>query len=364
MSYKDLSPEHKKRLYSVVAYILGVGILFLGLCTFSLVSERYEAVYAWEGYFQDTDEDYARVSELSKNAVNVTVGTYVENLREVNLKMSNYRVEMLIWFKWKGDEQLNPAGNFRVYRGATNRKETVRQLTTEDGEHYQLVRLDTTISQNYQTKRFPLESHALMIYIESEIPVQSMVFEADREDSGINRYIAVTGYKFRRHDIGTVSYKYSTAHGDPTLEDYVLNSEIVTGLEINRDGLGIYFKCFIALMGTLLWTLIIFYLNVYHRFDPVSMIPGVLFGAVANIMVGASLLPDALDMGLLEYINGWGIYIILSSAIAIINLNRVREVSDDADAALYMGKLFFRMMVVLCLVGNFIFPVTAYLWNI
>lgn len=65
----------------------------------------------------------------------------------------------------------------------------------------------------------------------------------------------------------------------------------MTQLEINRSGLGLYAKCFIALFGTSLWVFITMFLCTYHRADPLSMIPAALFGTVSNIMVGTILSP-------------------------------------------------------------------------
>ncbi|MGL6292210.1 MAG: hypothetical protein ACRC2P_02100, partial [Eubacterium aggregans] len=63
------------------------------------------------------------------------------------------------------------------------------------------------------------------------------------------------------------------------------------------------------------------------------MIPAALFGTVTNIMVGANLLPEAIDTGLLEFVNFFGIAILLAGAIAIININR--GAGDDYLSRLY-----------------------------
>jgi len=141
-----------------------------------------------------------------------------------------------------------------------------------------------------------------------------------------------------------------------------MSSEIITALEINRSSYGLYFKCFIALAGTLLWSLIALFICIYHHVDPLGMLPGALFGAVGNIMVGASLLPDALETGLLEYVNIWGILIIMGVTIAIININRLRKKYKDEEKGFvhFYGRSMFYTILAFTVIGMFLFPLISY----
>ncbi|MEA5004760.1 MAG: hypothetical protein VB081_14830, partial [Christensenella sp.] len=96
--------------------------------------------------------------------------------------------------------------------------------------------------------------------------------------------------------------------------------------------------------------------------DPLSMIPAALFGTVANIMVGANLLPDALQAGLLEYVNVWGIMMILMGAMAIININRIRKKYEDRDFSKHYGRVLFYTILILVLAGNLLMPICAYIF--
>jgi hypothetical protein len=112
--------------------------------------------------------------------------------------------------------------------------------------------------------------------------------------------------------------------------------------------------------------LLTLFINIYHHVDPLEMIPEALFGCVANIMVGASLLPEALDMGLLEYVNIWGILTILTATVVIINVNAIRHQRSFAGWHLLLCR-FFRSRDVLphhlirrAIVGNLLLPLIAY----
>lgn len=360
IKYKDLKFEQKKRLLLTFFIYVIVSAVVLIWFSATLFNEKTHADDSWNEYLKDTPEQANQASELSKDATKVTVGTYIENLRELNMKSSNYRVEFMVWFSWEGNEDIDPARNFRIYKGLENKKVILKE-THENGKNYQLVGMDVTVSKNFKTKRFPLESHQMRLYVESTYPIQQVVYVPDYEASGMNRNLAVTGYDFKRHDIGSVTFSYDTTHGDPDVSEHMVASEIVTMFEINRSGFGLYFKCFIALAGTITWTLIAMFLSAQHHVDPLGMIPGALFGTVSNIMVGASLLPDALEAGLIEYVNIWGIISIMAVSIAIINVNRIRNKYKESDFAHYYGTVMFYTILVFTVAGNVVLPLAAYI---
>ena len=361
MKYRELDRAKKNKILRMVAVYLIVGLSIMLYCGTMLYQNRAGALGNWEGHLSDTPEVMAIAIERQKDATPVTVGTYVENLREVNLKDSFYRVEFQVWFLWDGNEDIDPANNFRVYKGLVNNKEIIKE-THENGKNYQLVSMDVSVSKNFELMRFPLDSHQMRYYVESTHPIEKVVFVPDYENSGINRNLTITGYEFLRHDIGSTSYLYDSTHGDPEIENQEMNSEIVTAFEISRSGFGLYLKCFIALVGTLTWTLIALFICTYHRVDPLGMMPGALFGTVGNIMIGASLLPDALGMGLLEYVNMWGVLAILGTTVAIININRIRNKQEDKEYAHYYGKVVFGLILGFTIAGNILFPALAYMY--
>lgn len=359
MKYSDLSKAQKKKLIVTMGMYLLIGIITLTAFCSVLLLEKEKSKQNWESYLSDSAEEQQIVEDLSKDAIVITAGSYVENIRELNIKASTFRVELKIWFTWEGDESLDPASNFRVYKGIINKTEMISEHH-EGNRHYQLLSLDTTVSKSYKTKRFPLESHQMRVYVESNYPVQEAVFTPDHENSGINRNISLSGYEFLRNDIGVTSYIYDSNHGDPFLPDNAITSELVTAFEINRSGFGLYFRCFVALIGTMTWVLITMFLCTYHHVDPIGMVPAALFGTVSNIMVGANLLPDALELGLVEFVNLWGVMIIVSVAIAIINMNRIRSKGQDKEFAKYFGRRLFVIVLSFVLIGSTIMPICAY----
>lgn len=338
-----------------------VSTVYLSCAAWSLYSDKMAEETYWTAAVQEGPEDPAAVAALSAHATHVTTGVYVENLKAIDMKNSSYRLVAKVWFRWRGDEELNMVNSFHVYNGTTN-KLTVLRDEVIGGEHYQLCTLDVTVFKNFWTKRFPLESHQLRFYIEPDEAIDRVVLEGDYENCSVNPSLSIAGYHFKRFANSVYTNEYVTTYGEPGVDRGTVTSEFMTQIELNRSGFGLYAKCFIALVGTTLWVFITLFLCTFHRVDPLGMIPAALFGTVTNIMVGANLLPDALEIGLLEYVNVWGILTIVAGALAIININRIRNKYNDNKFATLYGRIITFSLVFVVLAGHVLMPLAAYLW--
>lgn len=355
---KGMLPWQKKRLFLSLGLFLIISLSFLIYSVTTLYQDKMAEDNYWDQYLEVDSKVQTKVDDLSKNATKVAVGTYVENLKEINLKSNNFSLDYLIWFNWEGNPDLDMADNFHIYKGNITKKELVKDYH-ENNINYQLVRVSVTVSKTYWTPRFPLESHQLRIYVESNYPVEEVMFTKQSE-AEINPNLSIAGYDFTRLESAIVANEYISNHDDPTISGDVITSEQVTEFEISRSDFGTYFKCFIALLGTSIWVFITLYINTNHRVDPLGMIPAALFGTVSNIMVGANLLPDALQVGLLEYVNFWGILTILSVTFSVINVNRIRNKYEDRDFAHFYGLIMFWTILIVILVGHILLPVAAF----
>lgn len=361
MKFRELSKAQKKKLFFSFFTYVTIGVVILSFMCTAMLREKDKAKQNWDDYLADPPELAERVAEYSQDAIKIEVGTYVENVKEINIKNSFYRMQFYLWFNWEGDEIDDMSEAFRIYKGTINNKTLVKDVH-EGNKHYQLLSMDVSVTKNFVTRRFPLDSHQLRMYVESTRPIHEVVFIPDHESSGINANFEINGYDYIRSDFAVVSYEYSTNHGDATIPPTEITSEFVSEFEINRASFGLYLRCFIALVGTITWVLIALFICTYHYVDPLGMVPAALFGTVSNIMIGASLLPDSLEMGLIEYVNFWGIMIILSVTITIIHINRIRNKQKDRRYAHYYGRIMFWTIVFFVIAGNVLLPISAYIF--
>ncbi len=358
--WNGFSLKNKRRLIIHFIIIAVIAIVYLGFALNLLNASRAKSDRKWNNWqHQDTPEVRQEIAERSKTATNVTVGTYFENIREMNIKNSSFRAEMVVWFKWQGDPDLDIANHIRVYKGTIN-KFTITEESHDNGINYQRGFMDVTVNTSFDTTRFPLGSYPMKIYIEPTYSVDRVIFTAD-DASDINEDIDLAGYTLLRYDTGIHYIAYETNYGNPNLKDKdVINTEHLTRLEINREGLGTYAKCFIALIGTLTWIFIVMFINTYHKIDPLGMIPAALFGTVTNITVGASMLPDTLGLGLLEFVNMWGVMTIIAGTITVINVNRIRNKWEDKEYATLYGRIISLEIFIFTLAGHILMPLMAY----
>lgn len=363
MRFHELQKWQLRRLISIWLFIVIIGGGFIFATSSYLYEDKKNDPIYYKNIYTPSKETVRQIDSRSKDATPVLVGTYLENFREFNIKANNYRVVFLTWFKWKDNDELDMHGNFRIFKGAVNKMDTVKDIVTDEGIHYQLFRCDVTVNKSFWTRRFPLESHQLGLYLESTLPIEQVVFQPDMENSAYNTGMSISGYDLTKVDHATTAYQYPTTNSDPELKEAIMTSEFVTAIELNRSSWGVYLKCIIALFGTITWVLLVLYLNTYHRIDPLAMIPAALFGTVSNIMVAANLLPDALDTGLIEFINILGIMVIIAVALVVITINRIRSKYEDRLFAKFFGRIMFFTILALVIIGFIALPCSSYIFH-
>lgn len=355
----------KQRLVITLVVYLAVCIIFLLFTCGYIVKDNKAQRAEWKqartlnsGLLKTVDKIGAR-----NHTPVVTTGTYVENVQKIDLKANTFDATVTVWFRWKGHDNLDMANDFRIYKGVINNKELVAD-ETRGNTHYQKVRVDLTLNKNYDTPTFPLDAHQLRIFIEPNERCDQVMLKADSKYSTLNPYLDISGYHVTDTCVSTVPIKYTNTQNDPALDNVskpdeagVITTEVLTSINISRSSWGTYIKCFIALFATLIWVIIMLYLSTVHEIDPLGMIPGAFFGAVSNILVGANLLPDALETGLIEFVNIWGIMNILCCAMMIISINSIRNRFDEKGFARFYGRIMFYTMVVMTALGNILLPV-------
>ena len=352
------------RLYGFSSRFLSPQYICL-VCAY-LHADKISQDGSWTKYDIANNEDlqYAETIASTYGATRVTTGIYMDNIKSISIKDSQFTADMVVWFRWSGDDDLDMADHFKIYKGSITKKD-VAVDTIQNGEHYQQVRLTATITRDFHTVRFPLESLQLHTYIESEYTANRVIFDADLDSSSYNPDLYASGYDLTRANTQATAYHYTTDLGETFADGGTpVASELYNNIEVRRSSPGLYFICFIAMYGTSLWVLISLFLAARRRVDPLSMIPSALFGTVSNIMVGAVMLPSSLDMGLLLFVNAWGIATIIACTCIIIHINTLRSSLGGGaknQTANYFGSLMFKLMVALVIIGNIALPLSAVL---
>ncbi len=356
----QMKKPQRRRFWASVFSVVLVGLLYLGVVCSWLLTDKQSMRERWAERVAVSDALAARHDELIRDAVQVTCGTYVDHFKNISLRESSFQAVVLVWFRWQGSPELDMKNHFRFYSGTVNGMQTVADQRLPDGGNYQQVRVDVTVTKTFADDCFPLDSHQLVLYLESDLPIDRVRLRADESNSGVNDFLETFGYRVTRSYVQEYCFQYGGTFGNPALSQPDMASEVATVVEIVRAELGSYFKCFIALLGTTLWMFITLFVCTYHRVNPLEMVPAALFGAVGNLMVGASILPDSLNFGLLEYVNVWGVMSVLAITLCIISINRIRAKEKDHAFANYYGKVMFFLLVCVVTLGHAAMPLAAY----
>ncbi len=361
MKFNRINSNQRKKLLFGFCFIVAAALIFIGSASVYLISDKVNEQKNWDYYLTEADTYTAEENALSENAARISTGAYIERLDSVDIKNSKYTVTFKCWFNWSGYNELDMENGFEIYEGNI-KNITKKDEYRADGNNYQLFEVTADVSKEFSTKRFPLGSYQLRIYLKPVENIERIVFVPDKDGSGVNEKLNAAGFELTGYDNALFIYRCDADSngayykGGGT-ESY---SEFLTAIELNRNSVGLYLKCIIALIGTGIWALITLFLCAHHRVDSLGMMPAILIGTVTNLMIGANLVPDALHTGLLEFINIWGIYTVLISTILIIAVNRIRSKYKDEEFAELFGKVMFYTVMITTIAGHIILPLSAY----
>lgn len=362
-----LEAWQKRKIMFWTILIMGIAVLYLGFTSYSLARDRAQAETKWIDHLERAKSPPREVEANSQAAVLVQASTYVNSIDSIDIKQSQFTVSFDTLFAWDANKnpEFDMEDNFKVYNGKITTKEKLDEYQ-KGGTQYQLFHITANVGQIFPTKRFPLSSYQLRFYIQPAQDMTHIHMQAmDKSTFGVNEELNVSGFEVMRSDMGNYYYKDPRPERYPSYIDQqapVVYSELMTCIELNRSSWGLYFKCIIAIIGISIWVFLTLYVCIYHKVDAMGLIPPVFFGVVSNIMVGANLVPDALETGLLEYINVWGIYTIIIITVVIININQIRKDNHDSVFAQTYGKIMFAELLLTTVIGHLVIPLSAYRW--
>lgn len=86
MKLKEMRGWQVKRLLCGVLAVLIIGGIYIGFTASTLYQDKMAENDYWDSAFESSEEVKADIARLSADAISVSCGTYVENLKEISLK--------------------------------------------------------------------------------------------------------------------------------------------------------------------------------------------------------------------------------------------------------------------------------------
>ncbi len=338
-------------LWSLAIILLFLG---LGLYTVRTVNQlRLDAVARHKARFDPKGVEPGKTAAedtlpAGANPRKVTVGMYVDNIASISILDASWTPVFYIWFRWTGDD-INPGETFNVVEGEILSKVKLNDEVI-NGERYVRYLVKAQITKFFNPSRFPVDDHLLTLSIEDGVlPWREMEYVADAEASNISSRVKMPGYVVLKSDMVVKPHTYKTTFGDPRLpaDSRETYSQLIYGIWNGRPGLGTYSKVFVGLFAAIAIALLAFFIKPTDVDPRFGLGVGGFFGAVANTLLSASLVPDGGTMTLLDMVNGVGmITIFLTILQSTISLH-IYDIRGD----LALSRRFDRVSFLLFATG-------------
>jgi hypothetical protein len=259
-------------------------------------------------------------ASLAAKPVPVTVGIYLTDIYDVEMKKGTYTADFYIWFLWSG--KVNPR-NFEVVNGHLTFKHEESSARVA-GVEYVSYRCRAVLHGSFDLSDYPWDKQTLLIQIEDEdLDTRELTYIADSKNSKVNTGLNIGHRSTGNFRISASEFLYDTNFGHPErLEhDGARYSRIVAELPADHKGARIFVKTFLALFISVALAFLTFLIRPNDLPPRFSMGISGMFGAVASLVVISNVLDDCPFLTFAEKIHYVGmIFIFLSVLESSISL--------------------------------------------
>ncbi len=253
----------------------------------------------------------------------VVVGTYINNMREVNFKDSKFTLDFYIWFRWEAVGALTgykPLESMELMNGRIDDGGMTSKVEKriDDFLSYASARITATIYKNWELERFPFDTQRVEVHVEdSQFVSSALQFEPDLDNSKRGEEIELPGWRFSDLSAKVEEKTYKTNYGDTSLltDKESTYSRLSFGMDMTRDWRGQAFK---LLGAAIIATLVAF---VAFGIRPTDVDPrfglgvGALFAVIASSFIVASTVPDSGVLTIADWVHIIAMWFIFASLV-------------------------------------------------
>jgi hypothetical protein len=313
-------PRPSWRSIPACAALVAAGFVGLG-CVLGWVewSARVAERDSWQRLMSPADADPGLTApdvQPTDDAERVTVGIYLERIATFELPESSWTAVLDIWFEWEGD-RFDPAARLIAIDGSIGKLDTLREIHEGD-HHFVCYTAEIQLSRAFCVTRFPLDDHLLLLAFENgEFDRRQLLFVPDTVNSAASSRVAVPGYRVTGLRAIEKPHSYKTSRGLPHAEPGrpATFSQARFGLELRRDGWGLFLKMFQALFVAVAIAILPFFIRPTDVDPRFGLGVGALFAAVANAYLIISYVPRTGEFTLADMVNLVGIVTILITLV-------------------------------------------------
>jgi hypothetical protein len=265
-----------------------------------------------------------RAAALKGAPQTVSVGLYLQNIPEIDIKTNSFAAEFYLWFVWKGD--IDPTLTYEL-TNAVNVSELVKipifvdangnsaPDLLPDGRHLQQFHVYGRFGHPFPLGKYPFDDHDIVISLEdARHAVDALVHEVDVKGTAMRPDLVIPGWTLSTLQTDLKRSKFATTFGDPrTVGDGEAYSHVDFRLHIDRPVVGIVSKTVIPIAIIILITFGAFFCQASDIDARLCLTITALISAVALQFTAATELPPTGALLLLDKI-----YILSYVAILLV----------------------------------------------
>ena len=264
----------------------------------------------------------AAMASEAATPTQVRIGTYVQNIVDLNLRANNVSVDFYLWFRWKGNPDITPETSFELANGKITSRNVLERRDFGD-EHFSQVRVNATLYVNWNLERFSLDRQIIPIIIEdSVLDTEGLVYVADAANISVRTSIEIPGYVIGEQQGVISDNTYTTNFGDPDLPQDARSvySQYQHHIEVKRPDYGFFFKLFSSMFLAALIAPFGFAMKTENVDSRVGIGVGGIFGVLgSNYSIAGQLPPTSvITLGDQVYFLSMAL-VIFSLILAVIN---------------------------------------------
>ena len=260
----------------------------------------------------------------------VTVGAFVNNIPQVDLRANTFEFDAYIWFRWDpaawpSSAEGGPAQTFEIMGASADCSKEV--VYASDG--YCCVQVKGVRTNFWDVRSYPFDQQRLQIVVEdSNFDTRELIYKADHANSGLAPSLRVSGCRVQPLEVSVTDFVYPTNFGDPAIAHGAASSysRVAFSIPVARESWGIFIKLFTGLFVALSVASIALFINPTQVDPRFGLCVGGLFGIVASGYAVSSVLPDSSELGYADKLHVAALIcvllIVMESAIALaLHLN-------------------------------------------
>jgi hypothetical protein len=230
------------------------------------------------------------------------VGVYVTSLYDMSLTNNSFSVDFWLWFNHKNDS-LKPLETVEIVN-AKKTENVLPSTETKNGIVWATHKCRAEVKKQWNIEHFPFDRQILEIVAEEGVKdINYLTYEADKENSKIDKNVVLEGWKISKFDIKAGKSEYQTTYGDPVLKGKSTYSNVTIQIVLDRVGTGLFFKMFVGVYIAFLIGLLVFWINPEEFDSRIGLSVGSLFAAVGNKYIVDSVLPETVVFTLVDKVH-------------------------------------------------------------